>query len=546
MAIQPDGKIVLAGHEQGSTTYAFFNGIVVRLNSNGGLDGSFAGGSGVYSFHRAGGGYDGFNAVALQNDGNIVVAGAATEANPNALFVRLNGAGAPDPSFGNGGVSSLSAGTFTSAPIGANGVGIAGGGRIVGGGAVQLNGTDNRAGLWAFTPSGAPDTEGGFSGGGAIAAQTGVEGCGLAIAPDGTLVTVGDSVSATGAAGAIPCTPNSTSTGFVARYTGFGPPPPATQPGAAPTVSTGSASGISQIAATVSGQVNPNGLATSYHFDYGTSPSYGSTTPAASAGAARAATPVSVTLTGLQPGATYHYRIDASNSAGSSTGSDETFTTSPVAAPGVSTGAAKRVTEVSAMISGTVATNGLSTKYHVEYGPKKAYGSSTAASTLATAASAVGVDAPVRGLIAGKTYHYRLVASNSAGTSYGADRTFRTLPRLVTSFPKVGKTYRISSILTGGLALKIGCSQACSVKGSLQVSTSVAKRLKLGKHGLSIGGGSASLKGRGSTKLVLRFIRAFKTALKHAGSFTGTLRVITSPVGGGKSNTLSKSVTLRP
>ena len=187
VAVQADGKIVFAGHEQGSTTYAYFNGLVGRLNSTGSLDTTFAG-SGVVTYHQPGGGYTSLNAVALQIDGKIVAAGADA-GGPNAVFLRLNPDGTFDSSFGSGGVAILSSGTFTSTPVGANGVGIAGGGRVVGAGSVQLNGTDFRAGLWALSAAGAPDPS--FGSGGIVEQQTGVEACALAIAPDGSLVTSG-------------------------------------------------------------------------------------------------------------------------------------------------------------------------------------------------------------------------------------------------------------------------------------------------------------------------------------------------------------------
>ena len=223
---KPTAQIVFAGHEQGSTTYAYFNGLVGRLNSNGSLDASFAG-SGVVTYHQPGGGYTSLNAVALQIDGKIVAAGADA-GGPNAVFLRLNPDGTFDSSFGSGGVAILSSGTFTSTPVGANGVGIAGGGRVVGAGSVQLNGTDFRAGLWALSAAGAPDPS--FGSGGIVEQQTGVEACALAVAPDGSLVTVGDSVSPFRPASTLPCSVNSTSSAFVARYIGYGPAPVARRP----------------------------------------------------------------------------------------------------------------------------------------------------------------------------------------------------------------------------------------------------------------------------------------------------------------------------
>ena len=155
LTVQPDGKIVLVGYEQGSPFYAFYNGLVIRLGCNGALDPSFNG-SGVVSYHKAGSGYDTLNAVTLQNDGKIVAAGADV-GGPYATFLRLNANGSDDSTFGSSGEAALSSGTATSRPFGAYGVGIGGGGRVVGAGAAALNGTDLRAGLWAATSGGAAE-----------------------------------------------------------------------------------------------------------------------------------------------------------------------------------------------------------------------------------------------------------------------------------------------------------------------------------------------------------------------------------------------------
>ncbi len=99
-----------------------------------------------------------------------------------------------------------------------------------------------------------------------------------------------------------------------------------------PAASTGSASAIGASGATLSGSVNPNGQATTYHFDYGTSMSYGSQAPAApdpSAGSGTASQSVSATLSNLQPSTPYHFRLEATNASGTTLGPDQTFTTGP-------------------------------------------------------------------------------------------------------------------------------------------------------------------------------------------------------------------------
>lgn len=100
----------------------------------------------------------------------------------------------------------------------------------------------------------------------------------------------------------------------------------------APDVTTGTASGLSQTAATLNGTVNPNGAATTYQFEYGTSTGYGSTAPASpgSAGSGSAAVAESASLTGLSAGTVYHFRLNATNATGTTHGSDQSFTTTAV------------------------------------------------------------------------------------------------------------------------------------------------------------------------------------------------------------------------
>jgi hypothetical protein len=100
------------------------------------------------------------------------------------------------------------------------------------------------------------------------------------------------------------------------------PPPP-------PTVVTGSATGVTSTSATLTGTVNPNGQATTYHFDYGRTVTYGGRTPDTAAGSANTATSVTAALTGLARKTLYHYRLVATNPSGTTVGADATFTTRP-------------------------------------------------------------------------------------------------------------------------------------------------------------------------------------------------------------------------
>jgi hypothetical protein len=101
-----------------------------------------------------------------------------------------------------------------------------------------------------------------------------------------------------------------------------------------PVVTTLAASSVTTTSATLNGTVNPNGLATTYYFQWGTTTAYGNNTTVTSAGSGSTSQNVSAGISGLANNTLYHFRITATNSDGTSYGSDLTFTTScPAAGP---------------------------------------------------------------------------------------------------------------------------------------------------------------------------------------------------------------------
>jgi hypothetical protein len=202
---------------------------------------------------------------------------------------------------------------------------------------------------------------------------------------------------------------------------------PASAIAAAPTATTGAASDLGQTSATVAGTVDPGGEPTTYHFEYGTSSSYGLQTTDRDAGSSGAAA-VLTALTGLTSDTTYHYRLVATNASGVDRGADQTFhTAGPAAPPGASTGAARNVTTTAARLTASVDPNSRATTYRFEYGTTTSYGKQTGQASAGSGASAVSVAANVSGLQPHTSYHYRVVATNAAGVVRGRDRTFTTL-----------------------------------------------------------------------------------------------------------------------
>jgi len=80
--------------------------------------------------------------------------------------------------------------------------------------------------------------------------------------------------------------------------------------------------------ATLRAAVDPDGLPSGYHFEYGESEVYEHSTPAGEIAATEGPVDVSAAIFGLTPGTTYHFRIVASNSLGTFIGPDQTLTTS--------------------------------------------------------------------------------------------------------------------------------------------------------------------------------------------------------------------------
>jgi hypothetical protein len=246
-----------------------------------------------------------------------------------------------------------------------------------------------------------------------------------------------------------------------------------------PTVAPSATTSISETAATLHGTVDPNGLATTYQFDWGPTDALGKVSPAtaASAGAGTAAVAEATKLAALSPDTTYYFTLVATNSDGTSTTPVETFKTTGNPPPVPTTGAAASVGRYQAMLTGAINPNNQATTYFFEYGLTASYGLQTYAETLPAGTTTVPVSLTLPGLAPGFTFHYRLVASHgSTSVSYGADSTFETepFPRPVTRFnfdvsPR--KTARVPSRFTvsGNIGIPSGTPAALACLGTVQV-----------------------------------------------------------------------------
>jgi hypothetical protein len=196
---------------------------------------------------------------------------------------------------------------------------------------------------------------------------------------------------------------------------------------AAATATTGDATGIISTGATLNGTVNANNASTTVTIEYGLTTAYGTTATAdESPVAGTTNTAVSKGISGLAPNTTYHYRVVAVNAAGTINGVDKSFTTAAIA-PMATTGAATVISSTGAMLNGTVNANNASTTVTFEYGLTTGYGSTaTADVSPVTGATNAAVSKGITGLTPNTTYHYRVKAVNTAGTTTGSDMTFTT------------------------------------------------------------------------------------------------------------------------
>jgi len=184
---------------------------------------------------------------------------------------------------------------------------------------------------------------------------------------------------------------------------------------------------------TLNAKVDPNGGAniTACKFEYGEVEGHYSlgSEPCESASSLPYSAPAEVSgkIKGLTTDTTYHYRVALTSADGIKYGTDETYT--PHEVLGLNTEEATNLTESGATLSGSFVGNGAKTAYYFEWGHTAAYAHTTSKAERAGSLGEEELSFPLTGeLTPYTTYHYRVVATNGADTSYGSGQIFTTPP----------------------------------------------------------------------------------------------------------------------
>ena len=193
-----------------------------------------------------------------------------------------------------------------------------------------------------------------------------------------------------------------------------------------PQATTTPASFVTARSANLNGTVNPNGVPTTIHFEYGVQPNVlSNTTAPQDVGSTSGNLEKWASIADLTPDTTYFFRIVATTGSDVISGSVQSFTTLSVK-PLIISSSASGVTSTGATLNATVNANGAASNAWFEYGTSESYGSATVAQDIPLAGGNTTISTTLSGLATGQIYHFRVGAWNTNGITYSADQTFST------------------------------------------------------------------------------------------------------------------------
>ncbi|KKR12875.1 MAG: hypothetical protein UT41_C0001G0419 [Candidatus Wolfebacteria bacterium GW2011_GWC2_39_22] len=204
--------------------------------------------------------------------------------------------------------------------------------------------------------------------------------------------------------------------------------------GSVASVTTNSASAISQNNATLNGSVNPNNSNTNVWFEYGTTQSFGNTAGNQTIASSNSASAITGYAYNLAPNTTYYYRAVGQNASGTTYGNTLSFTTlgngggnNNGSVVSVTTNSAYSIYQNSATLQGSVNPNNSNATAWFEYGTTQSFGNTVGTQSVGSGSVSTSITSYVSNLSSNTTYYYRAVGQNSYGTTYGNTLSFTTL-----------------------------------------------------------------------------------------------------------------------
>ncbi|MBZ9715884.1 delta-60 repeat domain-containing protein [Deinococcus multiflagellatus] len=209
LQVQPDGKLVVAGSTGDPRAATGLDSFLMRYNADGTLDATFGSGGKVITAAGPTNSHDFPNALQMQPDGKLVVAGYTTNSGgatgDDSFLVRYNADGSLDPTFGSGGKVIASVGG-TSSHDSANALQVQSDGKlVVAGYTTNVGGTTGQDVFLAqYNADGTPDAT--FGSGGKVITAVGPTSSSdsayaLQVLPDGKLVVAGNTANQGGTTG---------------------------------------------------------------------------------------------------------------------------------------------------------------------------------------------------------------------------------------------------------------------------------------------------------------------------------------------------------
>ena len=272
-----------------------------------------------------------------------------------------------------------------------------------------------------------------------------------------------------------------------------------------PTVTSTAASVVTGTTATTGGNVTSEGTAsvTERGVCYGTS---SNPTISGSKVVSGSGTGVfTANITGLTENTTYYFRAYAKNSVGTSYGSNKSFTTVSAALPIVTTAAISSIANTTAMGGGEVTSIGGSavTARGICYGLTA---NPTTSNSVVSSGSGIGsFTSSLSSLTQNTNYYVRAFATNSTGTAYGAQQTFKTTNVVEIPF----------SLYIDGFDAILGDSGAEATLQSFLLTKKITQPIFYMGSLLSNSGNRTSM-------------RAFNTSLNTAGIISRSANVTTA------------------